>query len=47
MIGRAVWWLVCRVFEVPLISEEMLDEVGVVIREEAGRRGVVLGEAGL
>jgi hypothetical protein len=40
VIGRAVWRLVCRVFEVPLIDAAMLDGLDVAIREQAAEWGL-------
>lgn len=43
MIGRALWWLACRALGPGLlVSEEMLDAVDVVVREQALEWGVVL-----
>lgn len=37
MIGRWLWWLVCRLYEVPSITAEKLDAVDAAIREEAAK----------
>lgn len=39
MIGRLLWFLVCRVYGVPSIDVAMLDAIDLVIVEEGQRHG--------